>query len=202
MKTNKTSVILEVIGFSGAGKTTLIEKLIPALRKRGVRLAVIKHTSHHHELDKPGKDSHRLRLAGAKAVMVSSPRMVAMFHEVKREWPIKLLLRHLPTNVDLVIAEGFRNSKYPCIEVYRRSVSLDLKCRNHRNLLAVVGDDPGALEVPRFHRDAVRAIAEFLMKTLWQPIEVSYASNASLADAPAETTISTSKNTPARSRLG
>ena len=166
MKTNKTPAILEVIGYSGAGKTTLIEKLIPALRKRGVRLAVIKHTSHQHEFDKPGKDSHRLRKAGAEAVVVSSPKMVAMFREVENEWPIKRLLRHLPRNIDLVIAEGFRNSEYPCIEVYRRVVSSDLKCRDARELLAVVGDDPGALAAPRFHRDAVRAITEFLMRTL------------------------------------
>lgn len=166
-KQSKTPAILEVIGYSGAGKTTLIEKLILALRKRGIRLAVIKHTSHRHELDKPGKDSHRLRQAGAEAVMVSSPKMVAMFREVKREWPIKRLLRHLPKNVDLIIAEGFRNSEYPCIEVYRRGVSPDLKCRDTRKLLAVVGDDPGALAAPRFHRDAVRAITEFLLKNLF-----------------------------------
>jgi molybdopterin-guanine dinucleotide biosynthesis protein MobB len=162
----KTPAVLEVIGYSGAGKTTLIEKLIPALRKRGIRVAVIKHTSHRHELDKPGKDSHRLRQAGAEAVIVSSPQMVAMFREVEREWPVKRLLRHLPLNLDLVIAEGFRNSEYPCLEVYRRGFSPDLKCRDHQNLLAVVGDDPGALEVPHFHRDAVRAITEFLLKNL------------------------------------
>jgi molybdopterin-guanine dinucleotide biosynthesis protein MobB len=163
---SKRPVILEVVGYSGAGKTTLIEKLILALRKRGIRLAVIKHTSHHHELDKPGKDSHRLRQAGAEAVMVSSPKMVAMFREVEREWPIKRLLRHLPRRVDLVIAEGFRDAEYPCLEVYRRGFSPDLKCRGRRNLLAVIGDVPGAFEVPRFNRDDVRAIVEFLLKRL------------------------------------
>ncbi len=169
MKINKQShrpIILEVVGYSGSGKTTLIEKLIPALRKRGIRLAVIKHTSHHHELDKPGKDSFRLRQAGAEAVVVSSPKMVAMFREVEREWSITRLLRHLPRKVDLVIAEGFRNSKHPCLEVFRRGFSPDLKCRDHRQLLAVVGDDPGDLEVPLFHRDAVRAITEFLLMKL------------------------------------
>jgi molybdopterin-guanine dinucleotide biosynthesis protein MobB len=171
----KSPAILEVIGYSGAGKTTLVEKLIPALRKRGIRLAVIKHTSHHHELDQPGKDSHRLRNAGAEAVMVSSPKMVAMFRDVEREWPIKRLLRHLPRDVDLVIAEGFRNSEYPCIEVYRRAISPDLKCRDTRNLLAVVGDDPGALEVPRFNRDDVRAITNFLLKKLSLPSKTKYA---------------------------
>ena len=90
-----------------------------------------------------------------------------MFRKVEQEWPIKRLLRHLPKSVDLVIAEVFRSSEYPCIEVYRRGVSLDLKCRDSRKLLAVVGDDPGALAVPQFHRDAVRAITEFLLKNLF-----------------------------------
>lgn len=163
---SKRPIILEIIGYSGAGKTTLIEKLIPALRKRGVRLAVIKHTSHHHELDRPGKDSHRLRKAGAEAVVVSSPKMVAMFREVKREWPIKRLLRHLPKNIDLVIAEGFRSAEHPCLEVFRHGFSPNLKCRDHHRLLAVVGDDPGDLNVPHFHRDAVRAITKFLLTNL------------------------------------
>lgn len=175
MKRAKPPAILEVIGYSGAGKTTLIEKLIPALRKRGIRLAVIKHTSHHHELDQPGKDSHRLRMAGAEAVLVASPKMVAMFRDVENEWPIKRLLRHLPRNVDLVIAEGFRNSEYPCIEVYRCGISPDLKCREDRNLLAVVGDDPGALEVPRFNRDDVRAMTGFLLKKLSLLSKTKYA---------------------------
>jgi molybdopterin-guanine dinucleotide biosynthesis protein B len=165
---SKRPAILEVVGYSGAGKTTVIEKLIPALRKRGIRLAVIKHTSHYHELDKPGKDSHRLRQAGAEAVVVSSPTMVAMFREVEREWPIARLLRQLPRKVDLVIAEGFRSSKHPCLEVFRRGFSPDLKCRNHPRLLAVVGDDPGDLDVPHFHRDAVRAITEFHLRNLLQ----------------------------------
>lgn len=167
MRKKSTPVILAVVGYSGAGKTTLLEKLIPALRNRGVRLAVIKHTSHHHELDRPGMDSHRLRQAGAEAVVVSSPKMVAMFREVAREWPLARMLRHLPRNVDLVIAEGFRSPAHPCVEVFRRGFSPDLKCREHQNLLAVIGDDPGALTVPRFDRDAVRALAEFLLESLF-----------------------------------
>jgi molybdopterin-guanine dinucleotide biosynthesis protein MobB len=166
MKINTSPAILEIIGYSGTGKTTLIEKLIPALRKRGIRLAVIKHTSHHHELDQPGKDSHRLRLAGAEAVVVSSPKMVAMFREIEKEWPVARLLRHLPRKIDLVIAEGFRHSEYPCLEVFRRGLSPDLKCRDYGKLLAVVGDDPGDLDVPHFHRGAVRAITEFLLRAL------------------------------------
>lgn len=165
-KMSQSPAILTIVGYSGAGKTTLIEKLLPALRKRSIRVAVIKHTGHHYEFDKPDKDSHRLRRAGAEAVMVSSPKMVAMFREVEHEWPIVRLLRHLPRQLDLVIAEGFRYSDYPCLEVYRSGISPELKYRDQRQLLAVVDDDPGGLSVPRFDRDAVREIASFLLKAL------------------------------------
>jgi molybdopterin-guanine dinucleotide biosynthesis protein MobB len=161
-------VILEIIGYSGSGKTTLIEKLIPYFRKRGLRVAVIKHTSHHHEFDKPGKDSHRLRMAGAEAVFVSSPKMVAMFREIENEWPLEHTLRHLPRRLDLVIAEGFKNGDHPCLEVFRHGLSKDLISRGNWNLLAVIGDDPGNLHVPRFHRDAVPAIGDFVIRALWQ----------------------------------
>lgn len=157
-------VILKIIGYSGSGKTTLIEQLIPYLRKRGLRLAVIKHTSHCHELDYPGKDSHRLRKAGAEAVFVSSPAMVAMFRDVEQEWSVEQMLPHLPPGLDLVIAEGFKSGEHPYIEVFRKQVSKELLGQKDSNLLAIVGDDPGDVEVPRFHRDAILAIGEFVIE--------------------------------------
>ena len=157
-------VILKIIGYSGAGKTTLIEQLIPYLRKRGLRLAVIKHTSHCHELDYPGKDSHRLRKAGAEAVFVSSPAMVAMFRDVEQEWSVEQMLPHLPPGLDLVIAEGFKSGEHPYIEVFRKQVSKQLLGQRCSNLLAIVGDDPGGIEVLRFHRDAISAIGGFIIE--------------------------------------
>lgn len=157
-------VILKIIGCSGSGKTTLIEQLIPYLRKRGLRLAVIKHTNHYHEFDYPGKDSHRLRKAGAEAVFVSSPVMVAMFRDVEQEWSVEQMLPHLPPGLDLVIAEGFKSGRHPYIEVFRKQVSRELRGQKYSNLLAIVGDDPGGVEAPRFHRDAISAIGEFVIE--------------------------------------
>jgi len=160
--------VVEIIGYSGSGKTTLIERLIPYFRKHGLRVAVIKHTSHHHEFDKPGKDSYRLRVAGADAVFVSSPKMVAMFREVEEEWSIERMLRHLPRRLDLVIAEGFKHGGYPCLEVFRRCTSEDLISRDFQNLLAVVGDDPGHLQVLHFHQDAIASIGRVIFEHVVQ----------------------------------
>jgi len=160
----KLPSVLEVIGYSGSGKTTLIEKLIPELRQDGVRLAVIKHTSHQHELDLPGKDSHRLRTAGAEAVFVSSPKMVAMFRDIEDEWPIARMLHHLPRDLDLVIAEGFKHGGYPCIEVFRQACSEILMSRGRPNLMAVIGDNPGDLVVPHFPPNAIAAIRQFILE--------------------------------------
>lgn len=160
--------VVEIIGHSGAGKTTLIEKLIPYFGKHGLRVAVIKHSSHHHEFDKPGKDSHRLRQAGAEAVMVSSPKMIAMFRDVDDEWSIQRMLRHLPRRLDLVIAEGFKHGGYPCLEVFRWCISEKLISRGFPNLLAVVGDDPGRLQALRFHQDAITAIGQFIIEHVVQ----------------------------------
>ncbi len=156
--------ILEIIGHSGSGKTTLIEQLIPFLRKRGLRLAAIKHTSHNHELDYAGKDSHRLRKAGAEAVFVSSPAMVAMFRDVEQEWPIERMLPHLPRDLDLILAEGFKNGDYPYIEIFRKNVCKKLLRWRRSNLVAIVGDDPGGIDVPIFHRDAISAIGESIIE--------------------------------------
>ncbi len=182
MKRSKSYLaILEIIGYSGAGKTTLLERLIPYLRRCGLRVAVVKHTSHHHEFDKPGKDSHRLRLAGAETVFVSSPKMVAMFRELEKEWSLERILHYLPRQVDLVIAEGFKNGKHSCLEVFRCCVSKDLISRGRRNLLAVVGDDPGGLEVPHFPNTAIAAIGTFVIEKVIQPRKSSVNSVSELS---------------------
>jgi hypothetical protein len=92
-----------------------------------------------------------------------------MFRDVEAEWPLERMLRHLPRRLDLVIAEGFKNGDHPCLEVFRKAVSANLLSRGRENLLAVVGDDPGDLQVPRFHQDAIGAIGQFIIDHLMMP---------------------------------
>ena len=108
-------------GFSGAGKTTLIEQIIPALREQGQRVSVVKHAHHRFDIDHPGKDSFRHRVAGAFEVLVASDRRLALQREF--EQPVQLsvhqLIAELYDGVDWVLVEGYKWSDLPKIEVWR-----------------------------------------------------------------------------------
>ena len=114
---------MRVIGFagwSGAGKTTLIVRLIPELNRRGLSVSTIKHAHHNFDLDQPGKDSYEHRAAGAEEVLVASANRVALMRELRGapEPSLAELLRLLK-NVDLVLVEGFKRDPLPKIEVFR-----------------------------------------------------------------------------------
>ncbi len=114
---------MRVIGFagwSGAGKTTLIVRLIPELNRRGLSVSTIKHAHHNFDLDQPGKDSYEHRAAGAEEVLVASANRVALMRELRGapEPSLAELLRLLKP-VDLVLVEGFKRDPLPKIEVFR-----------------------------------------------------------------------------------
>ena len=111
--------VLGIAGWSGAGKTTLIEAVLPKLLAAGLRVSTIKHAHHGAELDRPGKDSWRHRKAGAHEVLVASPGRWALLHEEPDAEPDlpALLARMGPA--DLVLVEGFRRDPIPKLEVHR-----------------------------------------------------------------------------------
>src|ERR1700712_4349780 len=97
-------------GYSGAGKTTLIERLIPALKARGLKVSVVKHAHHGFDIDHPGKDSYRHRVAGAFEVVVASDRRLAVVREYEEtlQPTVHLLVAELRRDVDWVLVEGFK----------------------------------------------------------------------------------------------
>ena len=107
-------------GWSGAGKTTLIVRLIPELNRRGLSVSTIKHAHHGFDLDQPGKDSYVHRAAGAHEVLVASANRLALMRELRGapEPSLADLLRLLAP-VDLVLVEGFKRDSLPKIEVHR-----------------------------------------------------------------------------------
>lgn len=151
--------IVAFSGPSGAGKTWLLVRLLAALRRRGVRVAALKHSGHRHAFDRRGADSDRLRRAGARAVVVAGPGGVAYFGP-----PVtgaRALARLLP-EVDLVLAEGFKSERLPRIEVHRRSIDRSFLCAHDRGVVAVVSDERPPRRLPLFARGDVEGLADFL----------------------------------------
>ncbi len=155
--------IVAVSGASGAGKTRLLARLIPALVARGLRVGALKHTSHDHPFDRRGKDPDVLRRAGAIAAAIDGPRGLAYFGPPARS--VRALARLLPP-VDLVVAEGFKHEPLPRIEVHRRGVSSAFLCATDRRVFAVVTDEAPPRPVPAFAPDDVAALAELVCARL------------------------------------
>lgn len=112
--------VIGLAGWSGAGKTTVLTRLIPELAGRGISVSTLKHAHHAFDLDTPGKDSHAHREAGAREVLISSERRWALMHELRGEPEAtlpQLLARLSP--VDLVIVEGFKRAPHLKIEIHR-----------------------------------------------------------------------------------
>jgi molybdopterin-guanine dinucleotide biosynthesis protein B len=152
--------IISVVGRSQSGKTTLIEKLIPELKKRGYRIGTIKHAHHGFDIDKSGKDSWRHWDAGADTVMVASPGKVAM---IKNDDCEALdCLKNYFDDVDLVITEGYKKEHKPKIEVLRAARHSRLICEADRHLFAVVTDVDIHPDVPIFGLDDIEKLADLI----------------------------------------
>lgn len=157
--------LVGLCGWSGAGKTTLLSRLIPELRSRGHSVSTIKHAHHGFDIDKPGKDSHVHREAGASEVLVASSRRWALIHELRDEAEPSLsdLLSHL-SPVHLVLVEGFKRDSHPKVEIHRAALGKPLLQPNDACIRAVASDTPLVLPVPVLDLNAPEAIADFLLQ--------------------------------------
>jgi len=154
--------IISVVGKSQVGKTTLLERLIAELKRRGYRVGTIKHDTHGFEIDRPGKDSWRHARAGSDAVLISSPEKLALIKRVDRERSLDELLAYLG-DVDLVLTEGYKSGDKPKIEVCRQARGPELLCREEE-LLALVTDQPFDLDVLQFEHGDVAGLADLIEK--------------------------------------
>jgi len=154
--------IVCLVGASDGGKTTFMEKLIPALSGRGYAVGTVKHDVHGFEMDREGKDTWRHRKAGARVIAISSPVQVATIRNVPEEMDLKELVTRYFWQEDVVLAEGFKRSPFPKIEVFRSAVEPLPICTVHDHLVAMVTDDPVETEVPVFGFRQVEQVAGFI----------------------------------------
>jgi len=154
-------------GYSGSGKTTLIEQLIPRFVHAGLKVSLIKHAHHEFDIDKPGKDSHRHREAGAMEVMITSERRWALMHELRgaSEPGLEEQLTRL-SPCDLVLVEGYKRSAIPKLEIHRPGLGQDLLAPHDANIVAVAADGMVDTPLPVLDLNHPESIAEFIMAHL------------------------------------
>jgi molybdopterin-guanine dinucleotide biosynthesis protein B len=157
--------VTSFVGHSGAGKTTLIEKLLRELKLRGLRVGTIKHAHHTVHLDTPGKDSWRYTQAGAEVSMLvtgDGVQLVATGVVEREPWQ---LAQRFSGDVDLVLAEGFSDALGAKIEVLRRSCSAIPRCTVEDGLIALVTDvDEAYPQLPHFGLEDIGSIIEFIFQ--------------------------------------
>lgn len=162
MQEKTTPPIVSIVGNSGSGKTTFIEKLIPEIIRYGLRVGTVKHDVHGFEMDKPGKDSWRHKQAGASTTIISSPSKIGMVMDVDYDHkPDELLL--LFSNVDIILTEGYKWEKYPKLEIFRTEITKEPLCKDNEYLLALISDSNVDIGVPIFSAQDVNKVAEFLI---------------------------------------
>jgi len=156
--------IISIVGKSDSGKTTLIEKLIPELTRRGYRVATVKHDVHGFEVDREGKDSWRHKQAGAHTVIISSPKKIALIRDVEKDSTLNEIRRRWVQDMDLLISEGYKKDVQPKIEVFRKEKHKKLLCTKKDNLVAIVSNRKFNVGVPCFGLDDMRGLSNFIEK--------------------------------------
>jgi molybdopterin-guanine dinucleotide biosynthesis protein B len=155
--------VLVLIGKPNCGKTTLIEKLIPALADKGLRVGTIKHHHGDIQMDTPGKDTWRHKQAGAQVVLLSSPVGIGLIQDTNEDAPVEDLVSRYFQEVDLVIAEGYKWSTLPKIEVFRSTVYDEPMQEPGETLIAMVSDVEIRQGLPWFGYDDIGSLVEFII---------------------------------------
>jgi molybdopterin-guanine dinucleotide biosynthesis protein B len=158
---------IAVVGKSKSGKTTLIERLIPELKKRGYRVGSVKHAHHGFEIDKKGKDSYRHRAAGADVVVVASPDEIAMVRKVKTDTLDNLEVFF--SDMDLVLVEGYKRTDKPKIEVFDPRSHAKPLGLDQKEMVAFVSDAAVEVDVPRYRTDQIVELCDLIERRYLKP---------------------------------
>lgn len=170
MSIKSTLPVLGFVAYSGTGKTTLLVKLIPILKKKGLRIGVIKCTHHKFEIDKPGKDSFELRKSGATQTLLASDNRWALMTELEHEDPASLehMIARLDSDLlDIILIEGYKHEKYPKIELHRPELGKPLLYPGDDSIIAIAsnGELTAPKNLPVFDINQPEQIADFIIST-------------------------------------
>lgn len=167
--------VISIVSKKRSGKTTLLEKLIPELKRRGYRVGTVKHDTHGFDIDHEGKDTWRHKQAGADAVVISSPWKLSVIKDVAKEVDLNRIVVEQLSDMDIVLTEGYKNAGMPQIEIFLSTAHrhpMHDKA-NPGTLFAVMSDVPLDLGVPRFHIDDVFALADLVQARFLSPTATS-----------------------------
>lgn len=154
-----------IVGWKNAGKTGLMERLVTEITGRGISVSTVKHAHHSFDVDHPGKDSHRHRVAGATEVLLASRNRFALMHELRGEdEPVLSALLEKLAPVDLVLVEGYKRDSHPKVEAHRAETGNPLIAPDDPTVHAVASDTALDLDRPVFDLDDTKAIADFILQ--------------------------------------
>lgn len=158
--------IFSFIGSSGSGKTTFLEKLIPILKGKGLKVGVIKHDAHKFEIDKPGKDSYRFKSAGADVVAISSAEKMAFVKSFENTpFTLEEIVIRYFSGMDIVITEGYKKSRIPKFEIFRKGNSTPFLSSEKDELIGIITDVVPAprADVAVFGINDIEKVADFIV---------------------------------------
>jgi molybdopterin-guanine dinucleotide biosynthesis adapter protein len=156
--------VISIVGKKKSGKTTLLEKLIPELKRRGYRVGTVKHDAHGFDMDHKGKDTYRHKACGADAVMISCPWKLSLIKDTSEEVPLVQLVARYMNDVDIVLTEGYKRADLPQVEVFRSTAHdapLHVKGETS-SLFAVLSDRPVDLGVPNLDINDFQTLADLI----------------------------------------
>jgi molybdopterin-guanine dinucleotide biosynthesis adapter protein len=156
--------IVSIVGKSDSGKTTLIEKLVPELVRRGYRIATVKHDVHGFEVDREGKDSWRHKQAGAHTVVISSPNKVALIRDVEKDLTLEEIRETLIRDVDLILSEGYKKDVQSKVEIFRKEMHQELLCGKEDQLVAIVSNRSFDIGIPCFDLEDMKGLSDLIEK--------------------------------------
>ena len=159
--------VVSIVSKKNSGKTTLLVKLIPELKKRGYTVGTLKHDTHGFDIDHEGKDTWRHKKAGSDVVVISCPWKISLIKDVEKECSIDELVENFFMDTDIVITEGYKRADKPKIELFRKAAHDEPVYSSSKNstLIAMISDVDIHIDVPVLHIDDIKGIADFIENT-------------------------------------